>query len=106
MIRAAERSAALCFCIMRLDQFLKISRLVPRRSLAQEFCDAGLVDVNETRAKSSKEIKPGDEIEVRRRNRVTRVRVVALPASKQVAREAAADLYELMSESQVDDGLV
>ena len=46
---------------MRLDLFLKVSRLVPRRSLAQEFCDAGVVSVNGASAKSSKEVKAGDE---------------------------------------------
>jgi ribosomal 50S subunit-recycling heat shock protein len=88
---------------MRLDQFLKLSRLVPRRSLAQEFCDAGLIDVNGVRAKSAKEVKTGDEIEVRRRNRVTKVVVKEVPAGKQVAKNAAANLYDLVSETSIDD---
>ena len=91
---------------MRLDQFLKISRLVPRRSLAQEFCEAGLIDVNGSRAKSSKEIKVGDQIELRRRNRIAIVRVLELPTSKQVARSDAAALYEVIAETAVDDGSV
>ena len=49
---------------MRLDLFLKASRLIARRSLAQKFCDAGLVKVNDLTAKSSREIKVGDEIEI------------------------------------------
>ncbi|HVF30863.1 MAG TPA: S4 domain-containing protein [Pyrinomonadaceae bacterium] len=91
---------------MRLDQFLKISRLIVRRSLAQEFCDTGLIDVNGLQAKSSKEIKVGDEIEIRRRNRITRVRVVEVPGTKQMPKKSAAGLYEMISETEVDDDLV
>ena len=83
---------------MRLDLFLKVSRLVPRRSLAQEFCDAGLIKVNNLAAKSSKDIKPGDEIEIKRRNRLTRLKVLEVPAQKQVSKQNAADLYEVLSE--------
>ena len=61
---------------MRLDLFLKTSRLIPRRSLAQEFCDAGLIKVNGLMAKSSKEIKTGDEMEINRRNRLTILKVL------------------------------
>lgn len=88
---------------MRLDLFLKISRLVPRRSVAQEFCDAGAVDVNGSPAKSSKEIKAGDEIKIKRRNRVTRLEVAAVPAGKQVARSDAGDLYRILEETAVED---
>jgi len=50
---------------MRLDLFLKSSRLIQRRTLAQEFCDAGLISVNGTAAKSSKDIQAGDEITIK-----------------------------------------
>jgi ribosomal 50S subunit-recycling heat shock protein len=91
---------------MRLDQFLKLSRMVTRRSVAQEFCDSGLIDVNGARAKSAKEIKVGDEIEIRRRQRVTRIRVKQLPTGKQVAKNAASELYDLISETVVGDELI
>jgi ribosomal 50S subunit-recycling heat shock protein len=86
---------------MRLDVFLKLSRLVPRRSLAQEFCDAGLVHVNELVAKSSREIKVGDMIAINRRNRTTVVRVSSVPDKKQVPKNAASDLFTLVSDEQV-----
>jgi ribosomal 50S subunit-recycling heat shock protein len=86
---------------MRLDVFLKLSRLVPRRSLAQEFCDAGLVHVNELVAKSSREIKVGDTIAINRRNRTTVVRVSSVPDKKQVSKNAASDLFTLVSDEQV-----
>ncbi|HUR99371.1 MAG TPA: S4 domain-containing protein [Pyrinomonadaceae bacterium] len=84
---------------MRLDLFLKTSRLVPRRSVAQEFCDAGQIFVNESAAKSSKEIKAGDLIEIKRASRVTKVLVSQVPATKQVSKNAAAELYEVVEET-------
>ena len=87
---------------MRLDMFLKVSRLIQRRTLAQEFCDAGLITVNGVIAKSGKEVKVDDEITINRRNRRTVVRVLALPASKQVAKQSAGDLFAVLSDEQVE----
>ncbi len=53
---------------MRLDLFLKTSRLIARRSLAQQFCDAGLIKINNLTAKSSRDVKAGDEIEKNQRH--------------------------------------
>ena len=91
--------------MMRLDLFLKTSRLIPRRSLAQELCDAGRISVNGTVAKSSKEIKAGDAIEIRRHERITKIVVNTVPQSKQVSKQSAGELYSLVSEEPVDDGL-
>ncbi|MEP6703886.1 MAG: S4 domain-containing protein [Acidobacteriota bacterium] len=88
---------------MRLDMFLKTSRLVPRRSVAQEFCDAGLVTVNETAAKSSKEIKAGDVVEIRRASRSTKLLVVDVPATKQVSKNSAGELYQVLEENIIAD---
>lgn len=88
---------------MRLDLFLKSSRLIPRRSLAQEFCHAGLIKVNDLTAKSSKEIKNNDEIEIKRRNRLTRLKVLEVPAKKQVSKQDAANLYEILSEEILEE---
>ena len=83
---------------MRLDLFLKSSRLIQRRTLAQEYCDAGLISVNGTAAKSSKDIQAGDEIVIKRRNRTTAIRVNLIPESKQVAKSNAAELYEIVGD--------
>jgi ribosomal 50S subunit-recycling heat shock protein len=88
---------------MRLDLYLKTSRLIVRRSTAQDFCDAGLIKVNGLTAKSSKEIKIGDEIEITRRNRLLLLRVLSVPDKKQVSRHDAASLYEIVSEKITDD---
>ncbi len=90
---------------MRLDLYLKASRLILRRTLAQQFCDANKVKVNEQKAKSSREIKVGDEIEIKKGNRTTRVKVLEVPAQKQVAKHEAANLYEVLSEETVNENL-
>ena len=88
---------------MRLDLFLKASRLVLRRSLAQKFCDAGHIKLNGAKAKSGKEVKTGDAIEIKRRDRIVTVKVLQIPKSKQVSRSDAADLYEVISEEMLED---
>jgi ribosomal 50S subunit-recycling heat shock protein len=91
---------------MRLDLFLKTSRLIPRRALAQEFCDAGLIKVNGAAAKSSKEIKTGDEIEIRRRSRLTRLKVLEIPSQKQVSKQNAVNLFEILGEEILEDDIL
>lgn len=90
---------------MRLDLFLKASRLIVRRTLAQEFCDAGKVKVNGVKAKSSREIKTGEEIEIKRHNRLLKVRVIQVPDKKQVSKQDAANLYEILSDETIEDSL-
>ncbi len=81
---------------MRLDLFLKSSRLCLRRTVAQEMCEAGLVLVNGSVAKSAITVKPGDELSLRRRERVTRIRILSLPAARQTSRSDASSLYEII----------
>src|ERR671938_364007 len=83
---------------MRLDLYLKASRLCPRRAVAQELCDAGAVEVNGTAAKPSRTVREGDEIKLSRRHRVTHVRVLSIPVTKQVARHLSSSLYEILSD--------
>lgn len=81
---------------MRLDIFLKLSRLVPRRTLAQDMCEAGVVKVNGLRAKSAHEVREGDLLTIRRRGRMTTARVVKVP-SKPPSKQEAQSLYETIS---------
>ncbi|MCA1573906.1 MAG: RNA-binding S4 domain-containing protein [Acidobacteria bacterium] len=83
---------------MRLDVFLKASRLCLRRTVAQKLCEAGLVLINAKPAKSANSVKPGDEITIRRRDRIARVRVLSMPAARQSSRKDANALFELLSE--------
>lgn len=91
---------------MRLDMFLKLSRLVPRRTVAQEFCDKGLIAVNGVTAKSSKEVKSGDRISIRRRNVFTTVAVTDVPARKQLSKADAQNIYEIVSTETIADDLL
>jgi ribosomal 50S subunit-recycling heat shock protein len=88
---------------MRLDQYLRAARLVLRRTVAQELCEAGAVAVNGAAARSSRAVREGDELTVRRRNRVTTVRVLSLPQTKQVSRADAPALYEVVSDIGLND---
>jgi ribosomal 50S subunit-recycling heat shock protein len=86
---------------MRLDIFLKLSRLVPRRTLAQEMCEAGAVKLNGLRAKSAREVRVGDQISIRHRGRITTVRVIDVPVRPPSKREASL-LYEIISVESAD----
>ena len=86
---------------MRLDLFLKLSRLVPRRTLAQQMCEAGAVRLNGTPAKSAREVRIGDEIAIRQRGRITTVRVVDVPLRPPSKAQAAA-LYETIGIESYD----
>lgn len=63
---------------MRLDKFLKVSRLIKRRTVANEACDGGRVSVNGAPAKASRDVKVGDVIELRFGERTTRVEVLSV----------------------------
>jgi len=87
---------------MRLDLFLKLSRVCPRRSLAQKLCDAGFVWLNGRPAKPAHVVKPGDVIRVRQRDRETSLRVHIVPDARSVSRRDARDLLEVLSEERLD----
>lgn len=63
---------------MRLDKYLKVSRLIKRRTVANEACDGGRVSVNGRTAKASAEVRPGDVIEISFGERRLRVEVVSV----------------------------
>ncbi|GHU97441.1 RNA-binding S4 domain-containing protein [Clostridia bacterium] len=76
---------------MRLDKFLKVSRLIKRRTVANEACDGERVTVNGKVAKASYDVKVGDVLEIRFGARKTRVEVLAV--AEQASKDAAAGLY-------------
>ena len=84
---------------MRLDLFLKLSRLCPQRTVAQKLCDAGIVLLNGRVAKPAHEVKAGDEITIRRSDRETVARILAVPVTRSVARRDAGKLIEIVSRS-------
>ncbi len=79
---------------MRLDKFLKVSRLIKRRTVANEACDAGRVLVNGKVAKASVNIKEGDVIEIQFGTKS--VRVEAVSVQETVRKEEAQEMYRYL----------
>ena len=79
---------------MRLDKFLKVSRLIKRRTVANEACDAGRVLVNDKPAKASVHVKAGDIIEIQFGSKAVRVEV--LNVQETVRKEEAQELYRYL----------
>ena len=79
---------------MRLDKYLKVSRIIKRRTVANDACDAARVTVNGRPAKASYDVKENDVIEVGFGNRVLKIRV--LDVRETVGKQGAADLYEVI----------
>ncbi|MCH4038715.1 MAG: RNA-binding S4 domain-containing protein [Eubacteriales bacterium] len=76
---------------MRLDKYLKVSRLIKRRTVANEACDAGRVTVNDRPVKASYDVKVGDVIEIRFGEKTVRVAVTDIQDTTK--KENAADMY-------------
>ena len=87
---------------MRLDLFLKLSRLSPRRTIAQKLCDAGFVLLNARAAKPAHEVHAGDEIIIRTTTSEIIARVTYVPTSRNVSRRDAKSLVEIVSQKERD----
>jgi ribosomal 50S subunit-recycling heat shock protein len=83
---------------MRLDKFLKNSRIIKRRTVAKDACEQGRVEVNGRVAKPGLELKTGDEIQVTFGSNVLKVRVLAMPES--VRKDDANSMYEVIDQGQ------
>ncbi len=81
---------------MRLDKFLKVSRLIKRRTVANEVCDASRVQVNGRPVKASYTVKVGDVIEVAMGNREIKAKVLSV--DEKVGKDTAREMYELIDE--------
>ena len=89
---------------MRLDVFLKTSRLIKRRALAKEYCDEGRVSVGGQTAKPSRELKPGETVTLDLPRRKLVLEVVELPAGN-VSKERASTLYNVIEDIPKKDEL-
>ena len=79
---------------MRLDKYLKVSRVIKRRTVANEACDAGRVTANGRPVKASYEVKEGDVLEIGFGNRAVKVRVLSVQET--VRKEEADGLFEYL----------
>lgn len=80
---------------MRIDKYLKVSRLIKRRTIANEACDAGRITVNGKIVKASYDVKPGDIIEIKMGEKIIKVKV--LDILEHVLKNDASSLYEVLT---------
>ena len=80
---------------MRLDKYLKVSRLIKRRTVANEACDAGRVMLNDKVARASAEVKAGDIITIAFGNKETKVKIINVQES--IRKEDADNMYEYVT---------
>ena len=81
---------------MRLDKYMKVSRIIKRRTVANEACAGGRVSINQKVAKPSSEIKPGDIISIRFGEHTGHYEVIKIQDT--VNKEQAADMYRVLDE--------
>lgn len=86
---------------VRLDLFLKTTRLVKRRTVAQEMCDAGRVLLNGSPAKSAKEVRSGDILRLLYASKTIDIEVLAVPASSKNVRTSPDELYRVTAEQRI-----
>lgn len=85
---------------MRLDKFLKVSRLIKRRTLAKEVADQGRITINGKVAKASSDVKAGDELSIRFGQKVVTASVDAIKDSAK--KEDAASMFTIMKEERLE----
>ncbi|MBK9165116.1 MAG: RNA-binding S4 domain-containing protein [Acidobacteria bacterium] len=91
---------------MRLDLYLKASRLVIRRPLVRELCEAGKILVNDSPGKPGKDVHTGDRIKLIRAGTIVEVEITAVPTTKQVSKTDATGLYRTISEEPFERDLL
>jgi len=79
---------------MRLDKYLKVSRLIKRRTVAKEACDKGIISINDKVAKSSTVVSVGDVIKIRFGEKVTTVKVTQI--KEHVLKNDAKEMYDII----------
>ncbi len=85
---------------MRIDKYLKVSRIIKRRTVANEACAGGRVTVNDKIAKPGTDVKPGDMITIRFGEHLGRYEILAI--SETVRKDQASEMYRVIEE---DDGM-
>lgn len=86
---------------MRLDKFLKVSRLIKRRTLAKEVSDQGRITINDQVAKASSTVKVGDELSIRFGQKRVTVKVEKLQETTR--KDEAAEMYSVVKEEKVGE---
>lgn len=85
---------------MRLDKFLKVSRIIKRRTVAKEVCETGRVLINDKVAKPGSVVKIGDILEIKYASGAVKAEILKI--SEHVPKEGATDLYRILSGKEID----
>ncbi len=85
---------------MRLDKFLKVARIIKRRTLAKEVADKGRIQINDKVAKSSSNISIGDQITIQFGNKILKIKVEEIRDTTK--KEDAQKMYTVLAETKVD----
>jgi len=90
---------------MRLDKYLKVSRIIKRRTVAKEVCDAGRITINGRTAKAGSEVNVGDKLVITFGTKVLEAEILVVAENARV--EQAASMYKITKETRIpqDDGL-
>jgi len=80
---------------MRLDKYLKVSRIIKRRTVAKEACNGGRVSINNKAAKAGTEVKEGDIIEIRFASKILQAKIINI--NEHVKKENAQGMYTIIS---------
>lgn len=86
---------------MRLDKYLKVSRLIKRRTIAKEIADQGRISINGKVAKSSSDVLTGDNLEIRFGNKTVTIEITKIVETTK--KEASAEMYTVISEQYERD---
>ncbi|EKQ55975.1 MULTISPECIES: RNA-binding S4 domain-containing protein [unclassified Clostridium] len=79
---------------MRLDKYLKVSRIIKRRTVAKEICESGRIQINDKVAKPSTTVKEGDIIQITFANRILKAEIINI--AEHVRKEEAKDMYTII----------
>ena len=79
---------------MRLDKYLKVSRIIKRRTIAKEACSTGRVSINDKVAKAGTVVAEGDTIEIKFANQILKAKIINI--SEHVTKESAKEMYEMI----------
>lgn len=84
---------------MRLDKYLKVSRIIKRRTVAKEACDSGRVTINDKVAKAGTEVKENDVIEIQFANKSVKAKIINI--AEHVRKEDSKNMYEIISGEEI-----
>jgi len=79
---------------MRLDKYLKVSRIIKRRTIAKEACEGGRVSINDKVAKAGTVVAEGDTIEIKFANQILKAKIINI--SEHVTKESAKEMYQII----------